>query len=321
MRRIPLPPFPNGWFSVCYRDEVATGQAKPVHLMGKDLVVFRGEDGKARVFDAFCPHLGAHLGYGGKVEGNNIRCPFHAWLFDGGTGKCLGAPYASRTPEKAQVLPWPTLEQNDIVYFYHHVDRAAPDWEPDVIPEVGAPDYYRFDTREWTLRSHPQEIMENGVDYAHFLTLHKWDTVAMRWTPNGVRYSLEIDVDTESQKQAATAQNAVQVNSYNSGPGFLFTRVRGPMDGIAMNMLTPVDEEVVRVQHAYYAHKRVPREVVEQFFAAYEKDWGLDFPIWDNKLHLRRPMLTETEGDVPRFRKWYRQFYTDRQLAEVEAAG
>ena len=42
--------------------------------------------------DAFCPHLGAHLGYGGLVEESTIRCPFHAWRFDG-TGACVEVPY------------------------------------------------------------------------------------------------------------------------------------------------------------------------------------------------------------------------------------
>ena len=33
------------------------------------LLLFRTEDGCASVLDAHCRHLGAHLGYGGEVEG------------------------------------------------------------------------------------------------------------------------------------------------------------------------------------------------------------------------------------------------------------
>jgi len=320
MTRIPLPPFPNGWFSLCYADEIGAGTLRSVHALGRDFVVFRGEDGKARALDAYCAHLGAHLGHGGTVVGSAVRCPFHAWCWDGDSGRCVEIPYAKKIPPKAAMRAWPVLEQNDLLYVYHHVDGTAPDWEPDRIPEIGAPDYYRYDAREWIIRSHPQEVMENGVDYAHFMTLHKWETVSMRWKPDGVRYVLEIDVDTEAERQAATAANATQVNSYNSGPGFLFTRVRGPMNGIAMNMLTPLDPERLRVQHAYYAHNSVDPQVVKAFYDAYEADWHLDFPIWENKIHRPRPVLTEGEGDVPRFRRWYRQFYTDAQLAAAQAA-
>lgn len=320
MSRIPLPPFPNGWFALRYAHELERGAVRRVHFLGRDFVLFRGEDGKAHALDPYCPHLGAHLGVRGKVCGDRIECAFHGWRFEGETGRCVEIPYAKRVPPQAAVKTWPLLEQNELLYVYHHAQGAAPEWTPDAIPEVGHPDYVRWGVREWTIRSHPQEVMENGVDYAHFQTLHKWAAVALRWTPKGERYSLEIDVDTEAAQQAATASHALTVNSYNSGPGFLFTRIRGAMDGIAMNMLTPVDRERLLVRHAYYAKKTVPRETAEAFFAAYEADWALDFPLWDNKIHRMRPVLADTEGDVPRFRKWYRQFYTDKQVAEAEAA-
>ena len=38
--------------------------------------------GEVHVMDAFCPHLGAHLGHGGHVDGCEIVCPFHGWQFD-----------------------------------------------------------------------------------------------------------------------------------------------------------------------------------------------------------------------------------------------
>ncbi len=73
------------------------GAVKPLHYFGRELVVFRGEDGVAHVLDAHCPHLGAHLGFGGRVEGGALRCPFHGWLWNG-DGRCLEVPYAGRVP-------------------------------------------------------------------------------------------------------------------------------------------------------------------------------------------------------------------------------
>ena len=88
MSRITLPPYPNGWFAVGHSDQLARGQARSVHYLGRQMVVWRGEDGGVRAADAYCPHLGANLGRGGKVEGNTIRCPFHGWRFEGETGRC-----------------------------------------------------------------------------------------------------------------------------------------------------------------------------------------------------------------------------------------
>ena len=122
-------PIPNGWFAVCFSDELAPGQVVPMHFFGRDLVAFRDETGVARVLDAHCPHLGAHLGHGGTVVGNSIRCPFHAWEWDGETGGCAAIPYAKKIPPKARVGVWPTAERNQMVLVWHHLGGETPDWE------------------------------------------------------------------------------------------------------------------------------------------------------------------------------------------------
>lgn len=81
------PPYPNGWFFVCQSDKLKEGDVKEISVLGKEFALFRGEDGKARMVSAFCPHLGANLAIGGQVQKNCITCPFHGWKFDGDNGK------------------------------------------------------------------------------------------------------------------------------------------------------------------------------------------------------------------------------------------
>ena len=71
--RYPFPAYPNGWFRMAYSAELAVGEVAPLHFLGRDLVLFRDEEGEAHVLDAFCPHLGAHLGIGGRVEGRALQ--------------------------------------------------------------------------------------------------------------------------------------------------------------------------------------------------------------------------------------------------------
>ena len=60
--RYPFPAVPTAGSASAASDEVGLGEVKPLHYLGRDLVAFRGEDGAVRIFDAHCPHLGAHLG-------------------------------------------------------------------------------------------------------------------------------------------------------------------------------------------------------------------------------------------------------------------
>jgi 3-ketosteroid 9alpha-monooxygenase subunit A len=59
------------------------------------------ESGRVVMLGAYCPHMGTHLGRSPTsatvisdsfLEGDSIRCPFHAWRF-GPDGKCNHIPY------------------------------------------------------------------------------------------------------------------------------------------------------------------------------------------------------------------------------------
>src|SRR4029453_1891947 len=137
----PMPRFPfatpNGWFQILYSDELAVGQVKRLRYLGRELVAFRGERGAAHVLDAHCPHLGAHLGEGGRVEGDTIRCPFHGWRWDG-RGACVEIPYAPKIPPRAIARTYPVREIYDRVYLWHHAESKEPDWEIPRRPGSGS---------------------------------------------------------------------------------------------------------------------------------------------------------------------------------------
>jgi phenylpropionate dioxygenase-like ring-hydroxylating dioxygenase large terminal subunit len=310
MQRIPLPPYPNGWFAVSHSDELAVGEVRTVQVLGRELVIFRGTSGEAFAVDPYCAHLGAHLGVGGTVHGETIRCPFHHWCYDGATGHCTSIPYTEKVPTKAAIGSWPVWENNGFVFVWHHSEGKSADWTPDVVEELSDSAYYLWGKREWRIASHPQEIMENGVDIQHFFTLHGWRAKSIDWQPDGHRYTLRIDVDSGAEEQSATAANATDVDSFNSGPSFTCTRVRGPMTGIAINVLVPVAPEQLLIQHRYYGHRNTDPAIVDAFFTNYVRDYELDIPIWNAKLYRPIPVIAEHDGPYVRYRRWYAQFYS-----------
>src|SRR5262245_11549891 len=115
----PLTRNPIGWFAVGTSRELAPGTAVAVDAHGKELVLFRTERGKVGVLDAYCPHLGTHLGHGGTVDGECVRCPFHRWAF-GADGRCTDIPYAKKVPPAARTAAYDVVERNGVILAWFH---------------------------------------------------------------------------------------------------------------------------------------------------------------------------------------------------------
>ena len=105
-----------------------------LRYFGEELVLFRTRSGTARVLDPFCPHLGAHLGVGGTVEGGTLRCPFHGWRFDG-SGTCVEIPYASRIPPRARIARQISAEQSGLVLVWYDEAGRPPFFAIPELPE------------------------------------------------------------------------------------------------------------------------------------------------------------------------------------------
>ncbi len=79
MVKPPLSMKPTGWFQVAWSDEVAVGEVHPMKYFGQEMVAWRAASGRLTVMNAYCEHLGAHLGDGGTVKGEALQCPCHGW--------------------------------------------------------------------------------------------------------------------------------------------------------------------------------------------------------------------------------------------------
>ena len=71
--------------------------------------------------------MGASLGCG-EVDQNGIRCPFHAWRWNG-SGDCDDIPYAKRVPDKAQTRSWTPYEKDGKIYVWFDRNGNEPDFD------------------------------------------------------------------------------------------------------------------------------------------------------------------------------------------------
>lgn len=308
-------PFAYGWFVACYSDELAVGEVKPMRYFGKELAAWRGEDGKARVIDAYCRHLGAHMGHGGKVHGNNLECPFHAWRYDE-TGAVQEIPYARVIPPqvKRPCGGWTTAEANGFVWIWYHPEGAAPMWDVEVFPEVGNDEWTEYDRYEWLVHAPLQFMAENAADSAHFQYVHG--------TANFPDAELVFDGHLRRglvKAKMGTPRGEIdgQIANGNIGAGQGWTRFSGLSETLLMSGTTPVDHDLVRVRFAFTQLKTQADGPMGGLARALIKDilkqFDQDKVIWDRQRFVERPPICDGDGPIADFRRWYYQFYAEWQ--------
>ena len=247
--RFPFP-IPAGWFFVSYSDELAPGEVKTLHYFGQDLVLYREQSGSTRLVDAYCPHLGAHLGYGGTVEGDRLRCPFHGWQFDG-MGRCAKVPYTERVPSTAKLEAWPVVERNGFILTWHHPTGDPPFFQIPELDHFQNPEWTPYDRYEWEIASCCQEIFENSADGAHFRFVHGTKTVpATEYELRGCRML------TRSRMKMPTPRGPIDggIDGDVYGPGYGVFRFTGIIETLLINLITPIDDEHVEFRYAISVH-------------------------------------------------------------------
>ena len=333
MGRFPFSPFPAGWYAVAFSRELARGAVVSTTFMGREHVLFRGASGEVAMLGAHCPHMGAHLGVGGRVVGDAIRCPMHGFAFAPG-GACVATGYGTKPPPTCIASSTPVIEQGGVVLAYHDERGAAPAWQPP------APDLGGFTPlRTHILRgvaSHPQETTENSVDLGHFGTVHRYREVELL---EPVRTEGAYLTARYRMKRRAlvpgTRAVAAELTIHVHGLGYSLVEVEVPSHGLSSRLYvlpTPTDGEHIDLRLASCVRadrgllRMVPRRllgwtigrVVQRNYLA---DVRQDLPIWEHKAYVAPPRLAEGDGPVGRYRTWTRQFYAEPGGGVRAAAG
>jgi nitrite reductase/ring-hydroxylating ferredoxin subunit len=312
MDRYPFP-IPFGWFCVGYPEDFPVGEPKPLYYFDRHLVAWRDIEGALHVNDAFCPHLGAHLGHGGRVDACEIVCPFHGWQYDAeGTNTTI--PYSERVNRKARLGTYPTVERNSVAFTWYHPRGDAPLWDVPEEPELGDhPDWSAVIRTEYVIDASVQEMAENAVDSAHFRFVHNTATV-----PDLEEYTTGFpEAVMRSSQKFPTPRGVMEgrIDTRACGPGISRVDFSGIVDTVNYTCTTPIDggRSIVRFNFVFktMGDEETTRNVGRAFVAEVDKQVKEDKPIWEHKAHLVRPALADNDGPFMKFRKWAAQFYVD----------
>jgi nitrite reductase/ring-hydroxylating ferredoxin subunit len=308
--------FPYGWYRAVFSEDLSPGSVRPLHFLNRELVAWRTDDGTPHVIDAHCPHLGAHLGYGGRVDGCHLICPFHWWEFDG-AGENVRVPYDGSRNRGAKIHSYPTRDVNGLVLFWYHPQGAPPHFEVPEIPHCTEDGWTEIQRFRWQVRAPWQELAENGPDFIHLRTVHGAIDVPEleAYELDGPHQSLRAKVNFDTPRGPQPGR----IDTDGWGPGFSIARFSGIIDACFVAASTPVDFEVTEVTHSYRVkHLGEGEEAVRQtqrvgnaLIRDLVKQEEEDIVIFDHKIYQPRPRLSPADGPIGRFREWAAQFYLD----------
>jgi 3-ketosteroid 9alpha-monooxygenase subunit A len=324
-RKLPAQ-MPSGWFQIGWSQDFEERSATRVTYLGRELVVYRGESGQLNALDGFCRHLGAHLGVGGQVEGESVRCPFHGWMY-GPDGRNTDIPYSH--PDKMNNLRlgcWQIREIDEIVIVYFGPAEDASRCEPAGFrpSHIDTWPVWEVSTRVWRdAATAPQLVAENVVDAAHLKFVHRNPTIGELTVlaDEGPVFRSQIDMkqgDVRTTPTWATPHGPIDARMVLEARGLgLFWNVQYGFDEITSLLgVTPTSPETMDVRVTIWVPRRrgdgteMDEATRDKWVAFMHRQVETDLQIWSHQTYLSGAPLAHSEQSPMRsLRRWSEQFY------------
>lgn len=320
--------YPTGWYVVAWSSDVAAGDVRTLHYFGRELVCFRGASGSVAVLDAYCQHLGGHLGVGGTVVGDEIKCPWHDWQWrQDGTNSLI--PYSKeRCKRGVRIRTYPVMEWYGMVLVWFDRDGCGPTWQPPDVPELDSGGYsamHPYSRMLNRVKVHPQMIVENAADPYHIAPVHHGDRPAevtsFELHENHLHATVRVNYGGGRPSTWLTPNGPVDgdvvYDTFGLGIGF----VRFPPEVLASVQITshtPVDEEytdywfVMACERQPGEEGEGPGPRAQRWIALQQEIIKQDFFTWENMQYLAKPSFAVEEArNYAALRRWARRFYPD----------
>lgn len=312
-------PYPDGWYFACFVDELEQGRVLTRELVGEEIVIYRTQSGVICATKPYCPHMGAHLGHGGCVDGETIVCPFHGFAFDA-DGKCVRNAYGTKPPPNANLETMETREIAGIVLIWLHAHKLPPQWE--IYPRW---DHMPTARRVDTIIDHPQDIVENAVDWGHFPVVHGVDV--RDYTIDMQERTLRVSARVSPARKARSFLTYLKgrIDAEFQGLGWGESEAEFPTVRFVMWILV-APRDPIRVDLAVAVHVRkflwfkdtdkslisrlILKIVSELVVTGLTFDTRRDYHVWQNKIYVEHPKLAKGDGPIINYRKWATQFYS-----------
>lgn len=304
-------PYPNGWFAAAFSHHLQPQQVIRVPFMGQELVLYRTASGTAQAIDPYCPHLGAHLGYGGRVVKEELICPFHGLAFNT-DGHCTRTPNGQKPPAASLTQRY-INEIDGVIFVWRHQEDLPPYWE---LSSLDCDGFSQGRYAHFQLQGLSQDMTENSADPLHFSYLHGLKDVVTAHQENGhqIIYSMQATIFGQPVKMKMSCYGI----GYAVGEAYfqrlgLTARTQALGTQVAPLRWNFRMIDTIRVKRV----ARLPKTLQRAAYAVlllYIHHWFVktvkqDFSVWTNRRFLSRPALISGESNMALYRRWSKQFY------------
>lgn len=165
-------PLQGLWYLAGLSREARPGAMLRRILFGEPVALGRTQTGAAFALRDVCPHRAAPLS-AGRVDGETVTCPYHAWAFDARDGRCVRVPALPSDDKRdcagIRVARHALAEANGLIWIWYGAGEPA--LPP---PDIGLPSAFLPKTATVVETEGPfDEAVVGLVDPAHTPTVHK----------------------------------------------------------------------------------------------------------------------------------------------------
>ena len=243
----------GNWYVVAKSVDVKHDRPVAVKALNRELVLWRGADGKVRCVADYCPHRAARLSLG-RTVGDSISCRYHGVTVDG-TGTIISVPgMADCALEGRRAVDAYAVEEAADGIFVYFPSTIAPEPPPLPLPKelIDASFTHFLCMAPWGVNH--RYVLDNLVDPMHGIFLHsdtftlgrgvQQDLVEINETPTGfivkrvAQQQVNFDWAEIIIDRAALYGRVLISYPPAAGPG-------GPM--FVITFVTPIDKDNCRI--------------------------------------------------------------------------
>ena len=246
------------WYVAVPGARLKAGEMVVREMLGQQILVARGKDGKVFALNDMCPHRAMPLHYG-VFDGETVQCAYHAWRFDK-SGECIEIPSMTEGQQidlgKIRCGAFACVERQGLVWVYFPRDNEAPSGvtaQPPEIPLFGE------DAAQGVRRAAPSPARSiippiGLMDPAHVAYVHtsRWFRSKARvvkpkeksFEPTGLGFKMKQHAIPPEQVMYRLLGKKVTADITYFLPGHRVERIYGERHQVVgITALTPVNDE------------------------------------------------------------------------------